>query len=143
MHACNNAFVTKYFLLFRLYVDENLHCQVLHEKVQTFAARIRDLQQKLAAKMHEAEASAQTVRAMSRDIEQLKTDNRGMIQLMGGMEKQLSEFASREEQTDRLAHESKEHVEKAMLERDQAVATEEYTRQELTKLREVRVKECE
>ena len=62
---------------------------------------------------------------------------------MGGMEKQLSEFASREEQTDRLAHESKEHVEKAMLERDQAVATEEYTRQELTKLREVRVKECE
>ena len=124
-------------------MDENLHCQVLHEKVQTFAARIRDLQQKLAAKMHEAEASAQTVRAMSRDIEQLKTDNRGMIQLMGGMEKQLSEFASREEQTDRLAHESKEHVEKAMLERDQAVATEEYTRQELTKLREVRVKECE
>ena len=142
MHACNNAFVTKYFLLFCLYVDENLHCQVLHEKVQTFAARIRDLQQKLAAKMHEAEASAQTVRAMSRDIEQLKTDNRGMIQLMGGMEKQLSEFAKREEQTDRLAHESKEHVEKAMLERDQAVATEEYTRQELH-VREVRVKECE
>ena len=124
-------------------MDEHLHCQVLHEKVQTFATRIRDLQQKLAAKTHEAEASAQTVRAMSRDIEQLKTDNRGMIQLMGGMEKQLSEFASREEQTDRLAHESKEHVEKAMLERDQAVATEEYTRQELTKLREVRVKECE
>ena len=105
--------------------------QVLHEKVQTFAARIRDLQQKLAAKMAEAEASGQTVRAMNRDVEQLKTDNRGMIQLMNGMEKQLSEFAAREEQTDRLAHESKEMAERAVLERDQATATEAYLRQEL------------
>jgi hypothetical protein len=81
--------------------------------------------------MAEAEASGQTVRAMNRDVEQLKTDNRGMIQLMNGMEKQLSEFAAREEQTDRLAHESKEMAERAVLERDQATATEAYLRQEL------------
>jgi chromosome segregation ATPase len=111
--------------------------EVLQEKVQTFAARIRDLQQKLAAKMAEAESAGQTARAMARDIEQYKTDNRGMMQLMSGMEKQLNEFAGREALTESVKHECTEMAEHAVLERNQAVATEAYLRNELTKLREV------
>lgn len=45
---------------------------------------------------------------------------------MGGMEKQLTEFASREERTDQLAQDCKETAERALVERDQASATADY-----------------
>ena len=55
---------------------------------------------------------------------------------MNGMEKQLSEYAEREEQVVALSKESKERVEAALLERDQAVAREVQSRQEIARLLE-------
>lgn len=68
-------------------------------------------------KTHESEAAQQKARTYARDLEQMRQDNEGMITLMGGLEKQLAEFAGREERTDQLATECRESAEKALLER--------------------------
>jgi chromosome segregation ATPase len=115
--------------------------EVFHEKIQTFATRIRDLQSKLAKAIHEREASSSNANSMRRSFEQLKTDNGGMVSLMGTMEKKLNEYSQKESRMDELAASCKESAEQALLERDQAVANEAYLRQELSRLREVRVKE--
>jgi len=57
-----------------------------------------------------------------------------MLKVMGGMEKQLAEYAANEERTAALARASKEKVELAVLERDQAQAREVQARREIARL---------
>ena len=60
-----------------------------------------------------------------------------MLKVMKGFEKQLMDYASREEQITNLAGQSKK-VEQAMLERDQAQAREVQSRREIARLLEQR-----
>ena len=117
--------------------------EVLTAKIQTFAARIRDLQTKVVAATNKSEAAEAAGRTMRRELEQMRADNQGMLVLMGSMERQLADFASREERTEVVARECRASAETALLERDAAVAAEGYLRTELGRLREVRVKEFE
>jgi chromosome segregation ATPase len=80
---------------------------------------------------------------MRRELDQVLADNRGMVLLMGRMEKQLSEFGSREERVEAVARECKAAADQALVERDAAVATEAYLRAELSRLRDGRVQEYE
>ena len=80
---------------------------------------------------------------MRRELDQVLADNKGMVLLMGRMEKQLADFGAREEKVESAARACKDAAEKALLERDTAVATEAYLRGELERLREARVKEYE
>jgi len=80
---------------------------------------------------------------MRRELDQVLADNKGMVLLMGRMEKQLAEFGSREEKVEAAARDCKDTADKALLERDTAVATEAYLRGELQRLREARVREYE
>ena len=68
--------------------------------------------------------------------ETTRGDCEGMLKVMDGMEKQIAEYATREEQTLALARESRESVEQANLERDQGVAREAQARREIARLLE-------
>ena len=76
------------------------------------------------------------LRSLQVEYETARADAEGMLKVMNGMEKQLSEYAEREEQVVALSKESKERVEAALLERDQAVAREVQSRQEIARLLE-------
>ena len=115
--------------------------EALHSKVQVFAARIRDLQARLADRTAEWERSVAAERETARSLEQTSRDNAGMMALMGNMERQLADFAEREGRTEAAAAECRAAAEQALLERDAAVSSESYLRAELARLREVRVDE--
>ena len=70
-------------------------------------------------KSQELDASADVIRKLRREYQSTRQDAEGMLQVMGGLEKQLSEYAAREEEVGRLAKECKEKMEEALLQRDQ------------------------
>jgi len=105
--------------------------EALQEKILSSAKRISELQTKLSSKSQEADSAKQQIRAQRRDIEQLRKDSQGMVQLLGGMEKQLNEFASRESGTETLAAECRESAEKAIMDRDTAQTAEVFLKKVL------------
>jgi chromosome segregation ATPase len=112
--------------------------EAMSGKVQSSAARVSELQGQYAAKAHDAESIAAELRRTRRELDAVRADAEGMLQVMTGMEKKLAEHASREEATAALALESKTKVEDALLARDQARALETQARRELTRLMEAR-----
>jgi len=115
----------------------------LWQRIQALSSRTRELQGMLASKTQEAESANENVRKLARDLETTRSDNEGMLQVMSGMEKQLNDFAAREESVAQVARDSKEKVENALLARDKAVAREVQSRQELARLLESRRKDSE
>lgn len=60
------------------------------------------MQAKLSKKQHECEVLQANQRTLQRDLEQLKMDNKGMVQLMANMEKKIGEFVAREDRTNKV-----------------------------------------
>lgn len=99
-------------------------------------SRARDLRSKLNETESELDALKAAHRQLRREYETTRGDCEGMLKVMDGMEKQVSEYATREEQTLALARESRESVEQANLERDQGIAREAQARREIARLLE-------
>ena len=99
-------------------------------------SRARDLRSKLNETESELDALKSANRQLRREYETTRGDCEGMLKVMDGMEKQVAEYATREEQTLALARESRESVEQANLERDQSVAREAQARREIARLLE-------
>ena len=59
-------------------------------------------------------------REVTRELDSTRKDAEGMVQVISSMERQNADFSAREEATMKLAGESKERVEQAMLEMEQA-----------------------
>lgn len=59
---------------------------------------------------------------------------------MSGLERQLSEYSARETEVERIAKDSKEKVEEALVLRDQALTREEQLRREIERLQDDRKK---
>ncbi|CAM9297957.1 unnamed protein product, partial [Chrysoparadoxa australica] len=117
--------------------------EALSERVQHGAARVSELQGQLGARSAEAEAAAAEVRRLTRDLDAVRGDAEGMLQVIGGMESQLKEYQSVEEETARMAAESKTKVEDALLARDQARALEVQGRRELERVLAARKSDAE
>ena len=115
----------------------------LWARVQALSERARELQGWLASKTQEAESAHESARKLSRDLDTTRADNEGMLQVMSGMEKQLNDFAAREEQVAQVSKDAKEKVENALLARDKAVAREVQGRQELARALEARRKDAD
>ena len=97
-----------------------------------------DLRSSLRNTESQLDETKESLRALQVEYETARADAEGMLKVMNGMEKQLSEYAEREDQVAALSKESKERVEAALLERDQAVAREVQSRQEIARLLEKR-----
>ena len=61
------------------------------------------------------------VRKLRREYQSTRQDAEGMLQVMSGLERQLAEYSSREEEVQRLARENKDRLEEALVLRDQVV----------------------
>ena len=98
----------------------------------------RDLRRRLRLSEKAIDSARVRERGLARELAQTRKDCKGMLKVMGGMEKQLAEYAANEEHTAALARGSKEKVELAVLERDQAQAREVQARREIARLLEAR-----
>ncbi|GMH92301.1 hypothetical protein TrST_g13357 [Triparma strigata] len=118
-------------------------CTQLAAKVSVAAKRLGDLNGKLASKTLESDHMSEKLRRTTNDLATTRNDAEGMLSVMAGMEKQLSEFQSREEGVSQLSRECKTKVEDALLARDQANAIVTSLRREVAKLLDQRKKQIE
>ncbi len=112
--------------------------EAMAAKVKSSAERVSELQGQLAAKSSEADVLCVELRRTRRELEQVRGDAEGMVQVIGGFEKQVANYANKEEAALTVALESKQKVEDALLARDQARALEVQARRELSRLMEMR-----
>ena len=81
--------------------------------------RVKELHSQLLQKSHELDSAQEIARKLRREYQSTRQDAEGMLQVMSGLERQLSEYTSREAEVEKQARDSKDAVEEAMSARDQ------------------------
>ncbi len=74
---------------------------------------------RILQRTQELDLSQEVARKLRREYQSTRQDAEGMLQVMSGLERQLSEFSSREEEVRRVGKEQKERLEEAFVARDQ------------------------
>lgn len=105
--------------------------------------RVKQVHKQLQSKAAELDSAQEVIRKLRREYQSTRQDAEGMLQVMSGLERQLTEYSSREAEVERARRESQEKVQQALVERDQAVAREDQARREIEKLLEERKKTAE
>jgi chromosome segregation ATPase len=100
--------------------------------------RVRDLHALLLQKTQEIDSANEVIRKLRREYQSTRQDAEGMLQVMSGLERQVADYHSREEEVERLAKESRERAEDALSARDQALAREQLMQKEVDRLLEER-----
>jgi myosin protein heavy chain len=110
----------------------------LSKSVKFLSDRYDSLKNKYAEKNKECDNASQTLRATVAELNTIRNDAEGMVNVMDGMERQLSEFQAREDGISTLSKDCQQRVEEAILERDQANVKYATLRKEVAKLLEER-----
>lgn len=110
----------------------------LENRINNVIGEATALRQQLRNTEAQLDEAKESLRSVQAEYETVRGDAEGMLKVMNTMETQLNEYATREEKVTTLAKESKERVEAALLERDQAQSREVQSRQEIARLLEKR-----
>jgi len=102
--------------------------------------RVRELHMQLLKSNQELNFSQDALRKLKREYQSTRQDAEGMLQVMSGLERQVSDFSARESDLERRMKENAEGLENALTLKDQAVAREEHNRREVERLLEERKK---
>jgi len=105
-----------------------------YKRVHDAEARVRELHSLLLAKEQELDAARAYSQKLSAEYQTTRQDAEGMLQVMGGLERQLNEYMEREAQTKKQAQDSREKVEETLTLREQFNAREEQNKQEIDRL---------
>jgi len=89
------------------------------KRVQDAENRVRELHGALFAKTQELDASNELVRKLRSEYQTTRQDAEGMLQVMGGLERQLSEYAARETDVDKRDKSCKEREEEMQIFKEQ------------------------
>ena len=81
--------------------------------------RVRELHGALHAKTQELDASSELVRKLRAEYQTTRQDAEGMLQVMGGLERQLSEYAAREADVNKRDKSCKEQEEEMAIFKEQ------------------------
>ncbi|CAK4715319.1 unnamed protein product [Aphanomyces euteiches] len=106
------------------------------KRYQGVCERLRELTSALDSKDRQVDEWQERHRAASTELDLVKHDCEGMVKVMQSMEKQLNEYAAREEAVAELERSTLDKAQAAMLERDQAIAKETQCRREIARLLE-------
>ena len=96
--------------------------------------RVRELHNVLMIKTQEVEKLQEVNKKLKTDNQRTRQDAEGMLQVMGGLERQISDYASREMEVDNTVREAKDKTERAIIDRDKALAKETQCRAEIDRL---------
>lgn len=104
------------------------------QRVQAAENRVRELHGLLQRKVQELATANELTRKLRSEYQSTRQDAEGMLQVMGGLERQLNDYASREAVVDALAKESRERLEEAMIVKEQCNARDEQNKREIDRL---------
>lgn len=104
------------------------------QKTKGVEDRVRELHLVVLQRTQELENVNELYRKLKREHQSTRQDAEGMLHVLSGMEKQLQEYAAKEEELQRFSRESKEKLEEALALKEQALAKEEQSQRELTYL---------
>ena len=93
--------------------------------------QVRKFHSQLHQKSEELDLKDNENRKLQREYQATRQDAEGMLIVLQGLERQISEYACREIEFERRAKDNKEVVENALTVRNQAQAQEEHSRREL------------
>jgi chromosome segregation ATPase len=85
------------------------------ERVKAAEERVKELHSLLFTRNQEMENLNEVLRKLRNEYTSTRNDAEGMLQVMTGMERQLNEYASREETMNKLTNESRQKMEEAIL----------------------------
>lgn len=92
------------------------------KRVQDAENRVRELHGALFSKTQELDASNELVRKLRSEYQTTRQDAEGMLQVMGGLERQLSEYAAREADVDKRDKSCKEREEEMLIFKEQVTS---------------------
>jgi hypothetical protein len=118
--------------------DSELYSNIKRTKLSE--DRVKELHLSLLQKTKDLDISNELVRKLKREYASTRQDAEGMLQVMGGLERQVSAYSAREADVERIVRDSKEKLENSLTERDKAVAREEITKKEVENLTNERKK---
>jgi chromosome segregation ATPase len=93
--------------------DEDGNNAIEHVKVAE--ERVKELHSLLLSKNQELDGTNEVLRKLRNEYSSTRNDAEGMLQVMTGMERQLNEYSTREETVNKLANESRQKMEEAIL----------------------------
>lgn len=88
-------------------------------KVRVAEERVKELHLLLSAKTQELENTNEVLRKLRNEYQSTRQDAEGMLQVMTGMERQLNEYASREDSINKMGSEARLKMEEAITIREQ------------------------
>lgn len=100
--------------------------------------RVKQLHTQLLKANQENDAAQDVIRKLRREYQSTRQDAEGMLQVMAGLERQLTEYSDREAEVERATRANREAIEEALTSRDRAIAREDQARREITGLLEER-----
>jgi len=92
------------------------------KRVQDAENRVHELHSVLVLKTQELDAANELIRKLRSEYQNTRQDAEGMLQVMGGLERQLNEYAGREADVEKRARVSKEMQEEASILKEQVLA---------------------
>lgn len=99
----------------KLDVDGDTHLQ----RVLQAEERVRELQAQLLQRTQEYESVSEVLRKLRLEYNSTRQDAEGMLQVMGGMERQLNEYAAKEDVMERAIRDAREKTEDALVLKEQ------------------------
>ena len=104
------------------------------KRVQHAENRVRELHAALFAKSQELDTANELLRKLRSEYQTTRQDAEGMLQVMGGLERQLNEYATREAEVDRRDKASRERQEETLTFREQCTARDDQNKREIERL---------
>ena len=95
---------------------EGIDCVKLAQRAED---RAQDLKNQLTAKTTEFENTQEILRKLRREYQATRQDAEGMLQDMSGLERQVADYASKEEEVYKLTRECKDKVDEAIILKEQ------------------------
>ena len=95
---------------------EGIDCVKLAQRAED---RAQQLKNQLAVKTTEFENTQEVLRKLRREYQATRQDAEGMLQVMSGLERQVADYASKEEEFYKLTRECKDKVEESIILKEQ------------------------
>ncbi|TYZ56912.1 hypothetical protein PybrP1_006078 [[Pythium] brassicae (nom. inval.)] len=105
-------------------------------RYQNVCARLRELNSAVEHREKAVDELEEKNRALHSELEAARQDCEGMLSVLSGMEKQLTQYCNREDSVAELESDCKASVEEVVLEKEQLVAQEAQSRREIARLHE-------
>lgn len=99
---------------------EGVDCVILAQRAEE---RAQELKTQLNSKTAEFESTQEILRKLRREYQATRQDAEGMLQVMSSLERQVADYAAKEEEVAALSRECKEKVDDALTARDQVRIT--------------------